>query len=257
MKIVDDNEQSNEQKPEVKQDDIKFFEITDLPSKYKLYPEGTKILGRRLNVPEVKKLAELNQENFNFVINSVLEQAIKGIDVTDLKVQDKLYIIFWLRANTYKEPGYVTSFHCSNSACDKDTEYEFQLDQLEMVYLNENFNENLTLGKNNIKINFESILDIKEKVEVLKNFEGDLDEEDLDIASNINVINNNEMTLLQKYEFIREELDPQEYIKLTQYIKDNEFGFENEFDVKCKHCGGITPMGISFCRSFFIPKFKN
>ena len=61
-----------------------FYEITDLPSRFLLYPEGTKIFGRPMKVSEIKKLTTMNEINYNSIIKSVLENCIKGIDIDDI-----------------------------------------------------------------------------------------------------------------------------------------------------------------------------
>jgi hypothetical protein len=98
------------------------FFIEDLPSKYKLYPEGTKLYGRPLNVREVKKLSALNEHNFDIIIKEVLSTAITGYPISDILSGDKLYLIFWLRANTYKDARFVTPFICDE--CGKQSEYK-------------------------------------------------------------------------------------------------------------------------------------
>ncbi len=92
-----------------------YLPIEDLPSKYRLYPEGTKILARPLKVDEVKLLASMDENNYNFVMNDILKRTVKGIDVNDILVDDKHFIIFWLRANTYKNSGYELEFFCNYS----------------------------------------------------------------------------------------------------------------------------------------------
>ena len=100
-----------------------YHEITDLPSKYRLYPKGTKIFARPLKVLEVKALASINEDNANYIINDTLSKTIQGITIDDLVVADKLYLVFWLRANTYRESGYVVDFYCRH--CESESTYEF------------------------------------------------------------------------------------------------------------------------------------
>ena len=89
-----------------------FWEITDLPSKFKLYAPGTKILARPLKVLEIKMLSTLNTDNINFVLNDIIGRCVTGIRVEDICTADKLYIIFWLRANTYRDSSYSIDFVC-------------------------------------------------------------------------------------------------------------------------------------------------
>lgn len=247
MKVIDIEETK-------KENNVQFFEIKDLPSRFKFYSKGTKILGRRLTVPEVKKLAEINSENFDFVIDSVLEQAIKGININDMRSFDKIYIILWLRANTYKETGYVIEeIKCIH--CEKKFDYDFDLEKLEIIYLKDNFNSLLTFGNKTVEITFQTVSSTKELEEVKKNNK-ELDLEDITLSSNLGKINNKDLALLEKYNFVRDELSPSEYIRLKEYILQNEFGFKEFVNVKCTSCGGNVPVGITFCSEFFIPRYK-
>ncbi len=112
MEMVEINEEKSEKKvtksdkatknsltkeKEEKKSKTNFYRIDGLPSLGKLYPEETVIEGRPLRVLEVKKLTTLSEENANYVINDVIRNCIMGINLDDLLVADKLYIVFWLR----------------------------------------------------------------------------------------------------------------------------------------------------------------
>ena len=79
----------SESKPEL---DGNYWPIENLPSKYKLYPPGTKLYARPLKVLEVKMLSSLTNENFHHIITEVLKKTVKGIEVENLLVADKLFI---------------------------------------------------------------------------------------------------------------------------------------------------------------------
>ena len=68
-----------------------FHEITELPSKFKLYPENTKIYAKPLDVLQNKDLTTINDSNINNIMTKVLRRSIKGISIQDLLVVDKLY----------------------------------------------------------------------------------------------------------------------------------------------------------------------
>ena len=80
-----------------------YYRILDLPSKFKFYPSNVQISARPLKVIEIKKLSALNDTNFNFIINDILSKAISGININKLFIADKIYLLFWLRANTYRD----------------------------------------------------------------------------------------------------------------------------------------------------------
>ncbi len=252
MKMVDSNEESKsvvvKPKPQIVESNGDCFPVDGIPSNYKLYPEGTQILGRRLTVSEVKRLAELNNENFNFLIKDTLKNVIKGIDVNEIKIQDQMYIILWLRANTYKEAGYESEFFCDN--CESVMKHEFQLEDLKLISLKDDFKGMLTLGTDVIEINFTSISD-SEAANNLK----DKDKDILSLASEIGSINGENKSLLEKYNFI-ENMDPCNYAKLNSYINKYQFGFEPNLDIECPNCKELAQIGVSFRPSFFIPEYR-
>ena len=242
MKMVDPNEKVNEIV------DPNFWLIEDCPSKFKLYKDN-KIYGRRLTVPEVKKLSEMNEENGNSVIRSILSNSIKGIAVDDIIVADKIYLIFWLRANTYREQGYETRFKCN--LCKKEGEYEFTLEHLKVNYINDDFDKISRIPiEKDIRISYCTIATYDEMIKA-KEIK-DIDEDILDYAANVKIEN---LGLMEKYKFIAD-LDPTDYCKLETYIKKYQIGVQNFIEIKCRNCGGMAQSGITFRTDFFIPQYK-
>lgn len=234
-----------------------FFPIDGIPSKYKLYPEGTKLHARPLKVLELKTLATLNENNVNLVINDVLSKAVKGLPIDDLIVADKLYLIFWLRAYTYKDSGYVIDFDCSE--CDTKSNYEFSLDCLNINDIKDNYDisKEIVLKKSGDTIKIGQLL-IKDENNVQnfitkhRNSLMKFNEELLGIANLITEINGEELSMLLKYEYIVK-LDPIDYLFIESYIKKYEIGIDPIMDVKCKTCGGTAPVAVTFRSEFFIP----
>ena len=75
----------------------------------KLYPQGTVIKIRPLNVQEIKYLATINEENATDIINEILEKCLllKGIEFDDIYLGDRTYFAFWVRINSFtKNSGY-------------------------------------------------------------------------------------------------------------------------------------------------------
>ena len=129
------------------------------------------------------------------VVNDILERVVTGIDINDIYSADKLYIMFWLRANTYKESGYNVKFECPK--CKNDSEYAFELDQLNIKTISE---ENLNFLKDSFEIpngdtltfSLLTVGDEKQNEQFLKNNKTSLmnfDQEIVSICRMIHTIN--------------------------------------------------------------------
>ena len=62
------------------------LDLKELPTMGKLYPEGTVIKIRPLNVQEIKYLATICEENATDIINEILEKCVllKNIEFEDI-----------------------------------------------------------------------------------------------------------------------------------------------------------------------------
>lgn len=240
-------------------DTLDFWEIKvdELPSKGRLYSEDIKIYGRRLKVKEVKKLAFMTDYDMEDIIKEVLKSAIKGINIDDLYDDDKLYLIFWLRANTYREPGYRISFFCSN--CNTESTYDFQLENLSIKYIKDDNNYNIVLS-NGDEIKLKNI-QIKDR-ERIKNFKikhtnFKIDSELLELASMIETINDENRDLMNRYDYISNKIDAIDYAKIETRKDEISFGINYLMNVTCSNCKGVSETGVTFRKEFFIPKYKD
>jgi len=235
-----------------------FWKINGLPSKGKFYSAGTEILGRPMKVLEVKKVSSLGEENGDFILNDIVRRTTTGIVHDDLYVADKLYILFWLRANTYRDSGYVVPFICQK--CEKKSEYHFELDNLEVQQISDDFDPNKEIKLINDTITYD-YLRIKDELfidrfkELNYNTVGDIDDELLAMAQMIKTINGKEQTLLQKYHWIIE-LEPGDYSYLRTYMEKKGMGIKPFVNITCKQCGGTAAVAVSFRSDFFIPEYK-
>jgi len=236
-----------------------YWKIDGLPSKGKFYPEGSEILGRPMKVLEVKKISSMGEENGDFVINDIVRRCVTGIDTNDLYVADKLYIIFWLRANTYRDSGYIIPFMCPK--CEKKSEYHFEVDNLEVKFIEDDFSPNKEITMlNGDKVSFD-YLKIKDEIfidrfkELNSQMVGEIDDELLAMSQMIKSINGKQPTLLQKYNWIIG-VEPGDYSYLKTYMEKKGMGMKPFVNIECKECGGTAPVGVSFREEFLIPEYK-
>jgi hypothetical protein len=236
-----------------------YWKIDGLPSLCKFYPEGTQILGRPMKVLEVKKIASMSETNGDFILNDIVKKTTKGINTDDLYVADKLYICFWLRANSYRDSGYVVPFICPK--CESKSEYHFEVDNLEIQTISDDFSPDKPLKMKNGDIVQYDYLRVKDELfidrfkEINSSMIGGIDDELLAMAQMIKVINGKQPTLLQKYYWVTE-LDPSDYAYLRTYMEKKGMGIKPYINATCKECGGTAPIGVSFQSAFFIPEYK-
>lgn len=235
-----------------------YWKIDGLPSKGIFYREGTEILGRPMKVLEVKKISSITDDNGDFILNDIIRRTTTGIDINEMYVADKLYIIFWLRANTYRESGYVVPFICPK--CGKKSEYHFEISNLEVQNLSEDFNPNkdIKIGNDIVKYDYLRVKDelyIDRFKELNSQAIGEIDNELLAMAQMIKSINGKEKTLLEKYHWIIE-LEPGNFSYLKTFIEKKGMGIKPFVMVECKECGGTATIAVSFQENFIIPEFK-
>ena len=248
--------------PERKTDtnDANYYKVEGLPSGGKFYPEGTEIYGRPLKVLEVKQLSSINEENADNIINSVLKKAIKGINVDDILIADKLYIMFWLRSNTYKESCYTMKYNCNT--CKQDAQFEFLLEHLGIRSIDKAFTpEKLTFemkgNKDRISFSFPVIKQerIADEFKTNATYITNVDSDIVGLCVLIKTINGEQSTMLDKYNYITT-LNPMDYAYLISYINKWSFGINPFVNVTCEHCGGTSVMGVSFQGDFWVPEIS-
>lgn len=249
-------------KPKV-DDSAIYWDVTGIPTGYKLYPEGTAIKARPLKVLEVKKLTSINEYNADQVINDILSKCITGIDINELYISDKLYLIFWLRANSFRDSNYLVDFICPK--CDKDSHYHFNIDSVNIDPVKDEYNENRIIKLSSgdeitirlLKVKDEIGLDsFKDRYGTIITNSGDeIDDELLGLSFMIDTINGKHPDPLSKYNYILG-LDPQDYSTISTYVDDNIVGVKPYMNVVCEKCGGESQIGITFRPDFFLPKYR-
>lgn len=246
--------------PIVKSPDINFFPIEGLPSKYLKYPKGTMLYGRPLKVKEVKKLSSMNEYNYNTVINEVLSDCIKGLSIEEIFVADKLFIIFWLRANTYKNANFSSSYTCVH--CKEKNDFTFDVDSFSVNYISDDvdFDELKLLNSEDVlKFDFPRIRDegrIAFTKSQLENSKQSYDEDTISTASYIKSINGKQVSLQAACDFLLNLDSVEDYAYIESYIQENEFGISPEVKVHCHKCKGINILPFSFRQDFFLPKYQ-
>lgn len=128
------------------------YQPVELPSRGKLYANPSLKDGwihiREYAAPEEALLAQINRENVQQVLNSLLDSCIKGneIKAEELTSEDAFYLLVWLRVNSYATPSYDVDVTCSHRDCGMGPDvYSVNLSTLKIDYLNQEIKEPLVI----------------------------------------------------------------------------------------------------------------
>ena len=232
----------------------KMIPIEGLPSQGKFY--DTPLYGRALKVGELKKLDNMG-DNASSVIDDIIRSACGGPAFEQIMVGDKLFIILWLRANTYPKSQYRVRFLCDG--CDgAESEFHFSTNNVSIKPISsKDINGPLTLS-NGDSITFKYITIADENR--IKNFQKSVrssktvfDDDTLILASSITGVNGEQKSLMSLHSYLHS--SPEIYAEVDSYLSDFDFGIDPVLNVTCSRCGGISPMGLSFRRDFIIPSY--
>ena len=203
------------------------LDLKELPTMGKLYPQGTVIKIRPLNVQEIKYLATINEDNATDIINEILEKCLllKGIEFDDIYLGDRTYFAFWVRINSFtKNSGYDINikecFKCKNPYTTN-----IKLTDFEEKYITEDEHEiDLPDCGITLKLKYPTIRDLDIKCE---------DKEVEKFIRHIDMPDKN-ITILEQ--FIKG-LSALDYSIMKNTIDKMEIGFSNQITIYCPMCG--------------------
>lgn len=203
------------------------LDLKELPSMGKLYPEGTIIKIRPLNVQEIKYLATICEENATDIINEILEKCIllKNIEFEDIFLGDRTYLAFWVRINSFtKNSGYdINIKECDK--CKNSYTTNIKLTDFSEKYITEDPQEiDLPDAGITLKLKYPTIRDLDIKCE---------DKEIEKFIRHIDVADKNVVILEQ---FIKG-LSALDYSIMKNTIDKMEIGFSNQVTIYCPLCG--------------------
>ena len=227
-----------------------------LPSNFKCYPKGTKILSRPLKVLELKHLATMTEKTSDMVIDNVLKDSVMGIDYEDLLIADKLFIIMWQRANTYQGDEFSIPFTCPE--CGHDGKYTFNPSKLSFSDVPEDYSPDKVykIGDHNVQLDQ---FRIKTKA-MVNQFVLEDNTVDIDILTSVAVrigkLDGNDVDLRTAYDFVVN-MDPKDFIKLNDICEKTAIKVFPVVEVKCESCGKEVPVMVSFTSEFFLPSYSD
>ena len=103
----------------------------ELPTRNQFYPEGTCVTIRPFAYAEEKMLMTSSKaKNFN-IINNLMKRCIQGIDLQELTLADKVYLLFKLREISYGN-SYKVELTCEG--CEHPNALDIEINKLHVNY---------------------------------------------------------------------------------------------------------------------------
>ena len=258
-------------------DNKNYVPINLIPSKYRLdYNNVLEV--RSLTVQEVKRLADIDENNSIHIMNDIISKCCKNVPIDEMYLGDRLFLILWIRYNTFPNAKYKVPFTCPKCG---DSTFHFKMDNLNVDYLDDGYDPELeiltnkgdTIRLSHLKVKHEKEIErFKNKKEIrIQYTEQDLDTELLALASMITEING-KSTLIERESVVDGDysivtnlsktfpfvidggLDTDDFVSILSYIQKYKIGINPVMHVTCEKCAGEFPMGFMFSPQFFIPQ---
>jgi len=207
----------------------------DLPTRGLMYPKNIKIKIRSMTVLEVKFLSTMLPETATSVCNELLEKCtiLEGMEFEDLYLADRMYLIFWIRLNSFtSKTGYTIRIpECSG--CGQPIEESISLEQIKFAHIEKPFIDSVYLqdtGKT-----FKLSLPKYKDSGIITNDEIE------DIAL---YIDEDSMNFEEKVDFITN-ISAYDYVTLKSIIDENYCGVKNNFVIVCENCHQAHPVQLT------------
>lgn len=249
MKAVRDAEEST-----VKTSPNRILVNKDMiPSKGKYYSDD--LYARKLSAIEMKELSKVTKDTVDRVFNQVISNAITGIDLEDIKRNDKLWFIYYLRSITYDDFPMKVQAECTR--CGEKSWQEYRLKDLDVIYAEKELKDELTLPNGDkLDLAFPTIGDEIEIAKTKSNpaYIETIDTDVMTVASHVKKINGESVSIYEAYiYFVRGRGSAKDYARLVSHLRKFAFGARPYAKFKCS-CGEDAYAEVPLISDFFLPE---
>lgn len=255
-KIVDELTEAAAVKPIAKNNNEILLNKELLPSRGRYYPGDIHV--RKLNAKEIKDLSTIKAATANGVFNAILADCIKGIELKDILLNDKLWLIYYLRSITYNDMPFPVRVTCPS--CGRKTTEMFTLNRLNVTYADTPLPEEIKLPNGDVITPCWPTIGTELQINRLKNDENVvevIDEDIMTICAHIKAVNGKPMDLFHAYMYFTGEDSRgsgMDFGAFCQGLKPATFGARPLFTTDCV-CGEEIYSEITLSPSFFLPTF--
>jgi hypothetical protein len=239
-----------------------FIEIKGLPSGGRYYKNQmgipTKLKGMPLKVRDAITLEAMGNSLDSALLDNIFEKRLSGVNPGDILVGDELYILAWLREQTFTRTPLIVDYTCDR--CEHFNEDKVvSIDDLMVYNLPESITDPMScvlpISEEEVKIRF---MRRKDKVRIANHIkENDslrtLGKDDIKLYEIASVMFGIGITdAVEKLE----SMDPHDFAVLNNFYIKMNFGFTQTAFMKCEkeECGYLNIVPVPFQSGFFLPK---
>lgn len=239
-----------------------YVEISGLPSNGRYYKNQigmpSKLKGMPLKVRDSIILETMGNSLDSALIDTLFSKRLSGVSPGDILVCDELYILAWLREQTFTKVPLIVDY-----ACDRCNHYHTDkvvtLSDLIIFNIPEHITDpiscKLPVSGDEVKIR---LMRRKDKMRIINHIrENDslrvLGPDDTKIYELASVLYGMGMTDAVEY---LENLDPHDFAVINNFHSKLNFGFTQTAFMKCEkeECGYSTIVPVPFQNGFFLPQ---
>lgn len=229
---------------------------TLLPSRGKFYGDD-KITVTKMSGLDIKTLSKMTVNNANPIINNILSKCVKGVPLNNILLNDKLWLMYYLRSFTYNDRPIDVIAECP--ICGKTHKVQYRLNDLDVVYYDKELPEEPVRMPNGDLVSFEfPTIGIEIQTNRYKHDPNILNHDEIDdeymlISSYLKEVNGKKVTLLEAYEYMTQRASADDFSFVVNTMNDYVFGAKPTASYECT-CGGTAKAQIDFDSKFFMPK---
>lgn len=218
----------------------------ELPSKTSVYGD-VKVEIKPWGFEEEKVLTSTSKKNQTDIINRLITQCTRGIEVKDLLIADKLFLLYKLREISYGN-NYEVNIPCSE--CEFFNGLIIEINKLDVTYVPEGFQDLVTVKLPNAgvhvvirhpKVKDEALFRSDAIISILHKFI-------------VSVEGNDNIFIIDA--FVKRLLS-QDLGVLKKAILDLDFGLQTNIKFSCTECGETNYVDLPLTDDFFSVNSSN
>ncbi len=224
-----------------------FFSI-ELPSRCKPYKDvdPSAIRVRAFTGGDEAMLAETTEKNAATKLTDVLGRCLEGVDIKEITLGDKLFLMVWHAINSYSD-GFTATITCQH--CLQQIKVSYNLADAEIVYLSDKFKEPIDVKLSDGTVAKCKLVRVKDEIQLERMAQT---VENIYLQSIAMTIVNPEKDLMEKIKWL-EDLPSKDVAKIRAVQDSFYHGPDFKMKYTCDKCAGEGKFTAPFRFEHLIP----